>query len=449
MADTIIVPSALPQEMNFQLPASLPSCKNFEVRVQPVNAQSFVYGNTIQIDIPCGRRGQYLDPTTTYIRFKATYTHAGAISTDESKLLGSGYSYFNKQEVYGNNSVQLETISELGVLANTLLNTQLNLADKMGLSSGLGFGHDSLAASYSSCGHRIFALAVIENLTFEYALPIIGILGSGTDKMIPVGSFYGLRLELTMDNFTNFVIDKTANATTSCTISEVEFVGNIIELSPESQSLVEMQNPSKIHIRSQSYRTSTNTLNALASAGLYDLLIGSRVSSLKSMYITCSPANAAEKKFALVNPNLTQGTCLVLAGSNYPQRTINPSYHPADCFIELQKSLGALSIVNYNGCIAKNAYYTGSTQTGLMVAYNTAFATILTNPSQFFLGFDCETVAHRGGLLSGININTAPSFFRAQVDSVLSNSTHTFYFFAYHDLILEIDVLAKNIVAKF
>jgi len=53
----------------------------------------------------------------------------------------------------------------------------------------------------------------------------------------------------------------------------------------------------KILIRTQSYRTATNTL-AGGSNGLIDLLIGTRCSSLKSMYISCSPADAAELKFA-------------------------------------------------------------------------------------------------------------------------------------------------------
>ena len=110
MATEIIVPSALPQEMNFALPASLPSCKNFEIRVQPVNAQSFTPGNVLQFDLPCGRRGQYLDPSTTYLRFKATYTHAGVVGTDYSHLTSSSYASFNKQEMYGNNSVLLESI---------------------------------------------------------------------------------------------------------------------------------------------------------------------------------------------------------------------------------------------------------------------------------------------------------------------------------------------------
>jgi len=235
-----------------------------------------------------------------------------------------------------------------------------------------------------------------------------------------------------MNSFSNFVIDSTANKTTLCTISEVEFVGNIVELPPESQSLIEMQNPAKIHIRSQSFRTSTNNLPGGSGTGLYDLLIGTRVSSLKSLFIACSPANAIEGKSAGVNPNLTQGTCLVLGGQSYPQRTINPSYHPADAFLCLQKSIGALNMVNYNGSISKPAYYTSSTATGLMMAYNTTLANCITNPNQFFLGFDVESISHKGGLLSGLNVNGSPSFFRAQVDSALAAlQSHTFYFFRF------------------
>ena len=117
MATEIVVPSALPNEFNFALPASLPSAKTYEIRVQPINNQKFTSyaatgGGTLQFDIPCGRRGQYIDTSTTYVKFKVVYTHGGALNTDFSCLLGTGYSYFNKQEVYGNNSVTLETINE-------------------------------------------------------------------------------------------------------------------------------------------------------------------------------------------------------------------------------------------------------------------------------------------------------------------------------------------------
>jgi hypothetical protein len=326
-ASDVVVASALPQEMDYRLPASLPAAKNFEIRVQPVNSQTFEAGNTIQIDIPCGRPGQYLDPTTTYIRFRATYTHAGAVTTDQSRFLGTPNSYFIKQEVYGNNSVLLESISELGVLTNTLVNLQLNDGDKRGLSTAMGFDFDTTAyGSSSNLGHSINAstqaAGVFDGLNFEYSMPVLGLLGSGTSKCIPIGEVYGLRVEWQMDSFTNFTRVTSAtpeNGVTSCRITDFEFVANIIELSPEANALVIAQNPDKIRIRSQSYRQASNQLNASSTAGTQDLLVGIRLSSLKSIYMCCSPTNAAEKKFAGVNPNLDQGTCYIIGGQNYPK----------------------------------------------------------------------------------------------------------------------------------
>jgi len=449
MATEIANATALPIEMAYGLPPSLPSAKNFEIRVQPVNAQSFTAGNVLQFDLPCGRRGQYLDVSTTYVRFKMTYTHAGTNATDYSYLLGSSYSPFIKQEVYGNNSSLLESINEVGVLANMLLNVQLNDADKRGLSPSFGFQWINSYVASATAGHRINYNSTTENLVFEYCIPLIGILGSGTDKMFPIGSLYGLRYELTMDNYANFTKAVTSNLLSGATISEVEFVGQVIELSPESQSIVEMANPEKIYIRSQTYRQASNILASSSGAGTYDLLVGIRVSSLKSLYVCCSPSNANEGKYAGVCPNLDQGTCITIAGQNYPQRTLNPSGHPGDAFVELSKSFGALGLAQFNGCISKSAYYIGSTAYGLMQAYNTTVANILSGPNQWFLGIDTEVVQRKASLLSGINVNSAPMFFRAQVGSSLSANNHTLNFFGYYDLILEIDVINKNCVAKF
>ena len=182
-ASDVVVGSALPIEMSYALPASLPAAKSFEIRLQPINSQNFdTSGSVIQWDIPAGKPGQYLDPTTTYIRFRATYTHAGATLTDTSRLLGSAYSYFQKSECYGNNSVLLESINELGVIANALLNLQLNDADKRGLSMAMGFDYDTgVNAASATAGHRINVAATangaantLDGLIFDYAIPIIG-----------------------------------------------------------------------------------------------------------------------------------------------------------------------------------------------------------------------------------------------------------------------------------
>jgi hypothetical protein len=160
-----------------------------------------------------------------------------------------------------------------------------------------------------------------------------------------------------------------------------------------------------------------------------------------------------EGKFAGVNPNLVQGTSWIIGGQSYPQRTLDPSNKPADCFMELKKSFGSMSYTTFIGCINKTGYYTSSTASGLMQAYNAyalGLAGTITNPNQFFLGIDTEVLPRKESLLSGINTASSSTMaFRAQIGSTLANVQHTFVFFAYYDMILEIDRNTKTIIAKF
>jgi hypothetical protein len=116
-------PAKLPPDLDYTLPYSLPSSTNREVRISPVNGNNFTISSSTQIlqfDIPCGGYGDYIDPYTTYIRYKITYTHAGANGTDYSRLIGSAYSFFNLQRVLANNSTAVEEIPEVGILTNIL-----------------------------------------------------------------------------------------------------------------------------------------------------------------------------------------------------------------------------------------------------------------------------------------------------------------------------------------
>jgi len=328
------------------------------------------------------------------------------------------------------------------------MNTQLNSSDKNGLAPCFGFS-DTTGTSASNVGHIINGSAP-NQLVFEYAIPLIGILGCSTSKMIPTGAFQSLRYELTLDDYTKFTtnLSSTTFKLTSCVLSDLEFVGQVVELENDAQSLIEAQHPNKIHIRTQSYRTSTNTLPS-TSLGLVDLLIGARVSSLKSIFISCSPSDAAEGKFASVCPNATQGTCVVLGGGlQIPQRTISPVTKPADAYCELLKANGALSSVSFNGAINKAGYYVASSATGLCTAYNKTKTSMYTSPSMHITGFNTEIISHRNSLLSGINVNSSPSFYRLQISSDIMVQ-HSLYFFLYHDVILEIDPFAKTIVSKF
>ena len=117
--------------------------------------------------------------------------------------------------------------------------------------------------------------------------------------------------------------------------------------------------------------------------------------------------------------------------------------------METQKALGALGYSVFNGCISKGAWNVSSVAYGQCAVYNSTVADILSKPNQFFLGIDVETIPRKNNLLSGINVNSSPMFFRAQVGANLAAVAHTLNFFGYYDVILEIDRAQKNIVAKF
>ena len=115
-----------------------------------------------------------------------------------------------------------------------LTQCRLSEGDKRGQSSKLGFAFDSTVdASSATAGCRIFANATTEGLSFEFAVPLIGILGANNDKMIPVGKLLGLRLELMCDFPANFIAATTGNVVSQYVNSEIEFVGNYITLGPQ------------------------------------------------------------------------------------------------------------------------------------------------------------------------------------------------------------------------
>jgi len=444
---------SIPVELDFSIPDSLPSARSREVRVSPINGNTFTVNTSqqiLQFDIPCGSSGDYLDPSTTYVRFKTAFSSAGVSGTDISRLLGSAYSFFNLQRVLGNNNTTLEEIPEVGVLVNMLTQCQLSEGDKRGLSSMLGFAFDNAVdGSSATAGCRIFANATTEGLSFEFAVPLIGILGANNDKMIPVGKLLGLRLELMCDVPANFIAATTANVVSQYIISEIEFVGNYITLGPESQAIVDSLNRDRIVIRCQSWKQTSATIAASSGVGTQELLCNIRVNSLKSIYLACSTANANEKNFSGINPNLSSGTCWLIGGQNYPQRGLDPSNKPGDCFAELQRSFGALNFAQYNSCISKPDYYVSSTATGLMSAYNSTIANIMTISNQFFMGVDLEVIQRKGSLLTGISTYGSGLMFRANLGAAVANQAHTLNFFGFYDLILEIDVISKNIIAKY
>ena len=66
--------------MDYKLPDSLPLARLREVRVSPINGNSFTVttsNQVLQLTYHLVSVGDYLDPYTAYVRFNCAHTYAG------------------------------------------------------------------------------------------------------------------------------------------------------------------------------------------------------------------------------------------------------------------------------------------------------------------------------------------------------------------------------------
>ncbi len=73
----------------------------------PINGREFSPSNHVHFSIVCGRKGAFLYPEATYLKFKLTNTTAGAAAGNNLIVDGSAHSAINLLEVYYGNT-QLE-----------------------------------------------------------------------------------------------------------------------------------------------------------------------------------------------------------------------------------------------------------------------------------------------------------------------------------------------------
>ncbi len=119
--------------------------------------------------------------------------------------------------------------------------------------------------------------------------------------------------------------------------------------------------------------------------------------------------------------------------------------------------MGALNCVNYNGCISKTGHYIGSTASGLLQAFdptvipNTVGSQGLatSNPNQFFMGIDTEILQRKNSLLPGISNYGGGLMLRANITTLLSENTHSLYFYDFYDVVSEVDCVSKTIISKY
>ena len=419
--------SATTGDMKYSVKPSAVNSRSYRTNIQPTNGSSWTVGATgggqvVKIDIPCGRRGEFLDCSMSYLKFKITNNSTDNVPNAKATNLGNtGADVIRRLEVYHNSNL-LESINEYHRLYCAMLDMGYNATDRQYGGSFMGN-----ASADEREGVQIGAGG-----TFVVAIPLIsGVIGQNIDKYLPVGLMQGdLRLELTLENANTALYMALATDIASYSVSEVEFVANVVEVGEEVSQGIEMAiaESGSLRIHGDSYRAYTTTHDANATS--VSFLIPARFASLKTLFLIHQDNNVrSTNDLRSITNRQTQALTSYqwrIGNLTYPQKQITFD-DGAEPFFELDK---AMHTIGYLGGTCIN-----------VAEYDDNVVAHASNGS-FLIGQDLESMAHKSDVLSsGVNTLSTNLYYDGNYGAGATAGTITAYAHYDHLLVLERGVM--------
>jgi hypothetical protein len=479
----------LPQSVNYTLPPSLSdSARSYSVNVSPDGITSIVGPNVstapfvvntntspgaytsqvVSFTIPSGNsKSVFLDCANTCLSFTLTYTQPTATGTTGTgtamSLIGSGASWFDSLVLYSNNT-PIETINSYGLLHNYLLNNTVSPSER--------FGGVSVCQGVDTNGTNgidlQFAQAT-QGVRYNFCIPLISVIGVGSDKWFPVGSVNNLQLQMTTTSITPIiwsggsVLPTTQPTIGPFTLSEFSLNMKYIDLGDVAGQLLQQTlQDGKFFMKSTTY-TNSNITIPNGSSGAQQLLLQIRNSSVKSIIhqfgFPFTGPTTPSNYYDAINPALI-GRQLQIGGDFFPNQVINDCARPAFGYTYLLQAMGnnlgkasgtVINRYSYNSVLpslpvgSDNSMVvpaSGNRTTGS--GSDEAVQPLHKFPSMAYYGYDLEKSS--GVLLQGFNTRASPPFLNLTL-GVATNQTCLCSAWGMSDVILQIDTVSKQITA--
>lgn len=444
---------ALPTELNFSLPASLPDNRSYEIRTQPTNGASFTStagGVVIQLSLPLLQRSFY-ESNTMYLTGRIDINGSlapGAVGDTGMMLNPAGiYGAFSRLTVRAANGNTLDDIQNPGYIANLLLKSGITFAERRPLANTLLLA-DNVTSVNAGLTCNVTGVAGRSDL-LDFSMPMIGLLNM--TKYLPA---YGseLIIELTMATPQSFipVVNGNGATVTNFIMTNLELVSQVLEFSPSAFQMVQAQYPEKIVLKSETYSFGSSTI-AGGSVGTTDIPMNIRVNSLKRLFAIFSPSTGYEGiGYSGVCPN-AQGIQFVSNGIQYPQRAVQCA-RPAESYAQWLKSFGGLYSADKSGQFTIDNYRRASTAyvTGVYSAFIPAEAgttvdkiSAYTSGNAWYFALDLEALSnHKDAMYNGVNTTgSSANYIRVDIGTALAAVPHTVSYFTCHDILLNIDLM--------
>ena len=479
----------LPREVQYDLPPQLPdSARSYSAHISPDGATSVLGSiiNTttatansaglinqafssqqISFTIPSGQSpSTFLDTDATSLSFRLTWTvtTAASYTNGYSQLIGGASSFFDSLQLVSNNT-PIESISQYGQLANMAITSLCNYAERYGSLTFAGLDTNGTSG--------IDMPTAVGTYYINFCIPLMSIIGqnNSSGKLLPIGMIQNLQLIMTTSALLPVVNTCTAVATvpvygtTAATAPQLDqFSLNLKYVDLGTNAVLNSAKGGKLYMKANTYTNSNATIPS-GTLGASSVLLQIRNSSLKSLFFyQALPGQTGvvpNGTYDAVNNGSLTKAQVVIGGNRFPNRELNPSIRPAEALHVLQSAWGlAGDWAKFGGVLSRESFgatvpsiVSGGDQS-LVVPSNTSRAGasgsdsgtlyVAKFPSQHFLGVDLEKSS--GVLFQGVNTRPSPPFVEITT-GVATTASSTMYGFGLSDVVLEIDVASKSVVA--
>jgi len=282
--------------------------RSYRVRLPPTNSTSFQPGQTVQFDLPANLAGSYFNSNQCYIKYKLTNA-GGNADLDRAGCLG----LWRRCQI-STSGAQIADIDRYNILATAMLDADASQEWKTSVGAKLMGTTGNLRGEFVPAGG-----------TRDFCQPfVLNPLAQTTPhRMIPLFSLSSLQIRMTLEDAA-VALHHHGGAAANYSISEVEMVMMITELSAGAQAQIDAMTGGNYQILATSWIHSSAQIGAGNSAVTANL--GFSMSSLERVVIAITPSatELATAAYSLGNRSsmgLTEYS-LLINSEQYPARPI-------------------------------------------------------------------------------------------------------------------------------
>ena len=457
----------LPKNLKYGSKVESAMARSYRSNIQPQNGTgAYNLGDTVIFNIPT-RANLVMVPTESYLKFNLMALSAAADTAIRFDSCGA-HGLIQRLRIFHGSNL-LEDIDNYGLLAKILFDIQVSTDATSGKFNMLCGTRNDLSVKLAGADAaaltanpfsvtQINSGELIRRSTGEatvtagtasgvntYCLNLVSLIGSlCSNNYLPLFGMTSapLRVEITLvDSLVKAFNTVTAITCTPGLITNVEFVGNFIELGDPAMSMVyESLQGQPLQLVFPEFRNfqDTRLVSGGGAATQINFAIPAKFSSLKSIFVTIrDKGTGAVTFYPFSSVNYALERYYFRIGSQ-----IMPAKAPdtlTEMFAEVLKAIGSIADLNHHPSIEKTSYsLIASTANTVALEANGGSSC---GSGSFYIGLDLENYASasKDSIFAGWNSNTDDIYCVMDFKGSQAQANLRFDAFANFDCVLVVD----------